>query len=232
MSIHDGHRKRLKERFLKEGLDGFDDLYVLELLLFYCVPRSDTNEMAHHLLERFGSLAGVLDATPKELESVPKVGKGIAAYIALLKPVWRRYEMQKANNEMPMQTIAQCGDYIRPYFINMTNEMVYLLCLDAKGKALCCKLVGEGSVNSASISIRKIVETALDANASSVVLAHNHPSGLAIPSAEDIQTTQRLAAALHAMDITLVDHLVFADGDYVSIAASGNYSPYRHHEYI
>lgn len=222
----------MKDRFLKEGLDGFDDLHVIELLLFYCIPRKDTNLVAHYLLERFGSLAGLLDATPKELESVPEVGKNIAAYLALLKPVWRRYEVQKANNEMPMQTIAECGDHMRPYFINRTNETVYLLCLDAKGKALCCKMVGEGSVNSASISIRKIVETALNANASSVVLAHNHPSGLAIPSPEDVQTTKRLGKALHAVEITLVDHLVFADGDYVSIGSSGNYSPYQNQDYL
>ena len=98
---------------------------------------------------------------------------------------------------------------------------MFLLCLDAKCKVLCCKEVGQGSVNSASISVRKVVETALAANATTVVLAHNHPSGVALPSEEDILTTRRIAAALNAVEVHLADHVVVADGDYVSIAQSG-----------
>ena len=225
MSIHEGHRKRLKERFRKEGLDGFDDLYVLELLLFYCVPRKDTNLIAHRLLDRFGSLAGVLDANPRELESVEDVGQSICGYISLLKSVWRRYEIQQASTDIPLRNIRQCGEYIKPYFLNRNVETVFLLCLDAKCKAIDCLMVGEGSVNSASISVRKIVEMALAANATSVVLAHNHPSGLAIPSAEDIQTTRRVGRALAAVEIVLADHLIFADGEFVSLVQSGKYNP-------
>jgi len=224
MSIHEGHRQRLKERFRKEGLDHFDDLYVLELLLFYCMPRRDTNPIAHDLKAKFGSLAGVLDATPKELQSVPNVGPSVVEFFTLLKSVWRKYSVQKADLDIPLQTITQCGEYIKPHFIDRSQETVILLCLDAKCKAISCTVVGEGSVNSASISVRKIVETALNANASSVILAHNHPSGLAIPSVEDVQTTLRLGKALHAVEITLVDHLVFADEEFVSIAQSGGYS--------
>ena len=224
MSIHDGHRKRLKERYRSEGLDGFDDLYVLELLLFYCVPRKDTNLIAHKLLERFKTLAGVFNASSNELLDVEDVGESITAYFSLLKDVWRRYEVQQAKTALPLRSIRQCGDYIRPNFLNRSVETVYLLCLDAKCKAIGCLLVGEGSVNSASISIRKIVEMALNANATSVVLAHNHPSGLALPSAEDIQTTLRVGRALAAVEIVLADHLIFADGEYVSLVQSGKYS--------
>lgn len=230
MSIHDGHRKRLKDRFRKEGLDSFDDLYVLELLLFYCFPRKDTNLIAHRLLDRFGSLAGVLDASPKELESIEDVGESTTMFLSLLKAVWRRYEVEQAAGQVPLRTISQCGAYIRPHFIGRTNESIFLLCLDAKCKAICCRLVGEGSINSASVSIRKIVETALNSNATSVILAHNHPSGLAIPSPEDIQTTQRLAVALAAVEIILADHLVFADEEFVSMVQSGKYSPDRSRE--
>ena len=108
-----------------------------------------------------------------------------------------------------------------PRFFGRTRETVFLLCLDAKCKVLCCKEIGEGSVNTASISVRKVVETALAANATTVVLAHNHPSGIAVPSNEDIQTTQRIAAALSAVEIHLADHIVVADGDYVSMVQSG-----------
>ena len=224
MSIHEGHRQRLKSRFRKEGLDGFEDLYILELLLYYCVPRKDTNPIAHRLLDRFGSLSGVLDANPRELETVEEVGPNISGFLSLLKGVWRRYEIQRADTESPLCTIQQCGEHIKPYFLNRSNETVFLLCLDAKCKAIACLMVGEGSVNSASISVRKIVEMALNTNATSVILAHNHPSGLAIPSAEDIQTTRRLGRALAAVEIVLADHLIFADGEYVSLVQSGRYS--------
>ena len=115
-----------------------------------------------------------------------------------------------------------------PRFFGRKVETVFLLCLDAKCKVLCCKEVGEGSVNSAGISIRRIVETALGANATSVVLAHNHPSGMALPSAEDIQTTRRVAAALNTVDILLADHIVVADDDFVSMVQSG----YRFDDYL
>lgn len=227
MSIHDGHRKRLKDRFVKEGLDNFNDLYVLELLLFYCVARKDTNLIAHRLLDKFKTLSGVLDATPQELQSVEDVGPGIVTFLSLIKSIWRRYEIQHASGHVPLRTIEQCGRYIRPNFIGRSHELVFLLCMDAKCKALCCRMVGEGSVNSASISTRKIVETALSCNASSVILAHNHPSGLALPSAEDIQTTKRMAVALAAVDVVLADHLIFADGEFVSLVQSGKYFPDR-----
>lgn len=225
MSMHDGHRQRLKQRFLQEGLDHFDDKHALELLLFYCVPRMDTNPLAFQLLEHFKSFDAVLDASPKELMEVPGVGENIATYLSLLKSAWRFYETKKIDAEdKPLTTMDECAKYIGPRFLNRTLETVYLLCLDAKCKPLCCKMIGEGSVNSASISIRKIVETAINANATTVILAHNHPSGLAVPSGEDVQTTQRLERALKAVEIILADHLVFADGDYVSIINSRGYS--------
>lgn len=224
MSIHDGHRQRLKERFRREGLDNFDELHVLELLLFYCVPRKDTNPIAHALLKRFGSFDAVLDASPRELMNVPDVGESIAGFLSLLKSAWRYYEVKSGEHDMSLTTVEQCGKYLLPYFVNRNVETVFLLCLDAKCKVLTCRKVGEGSVNSANVSVRKIVETALNANATSVVLAHNHPSGAAIPSLEDIQTTQRLGKALAAVEIILVDHLVVADGDFVSIVQSGGYS--------
>ena len=221
MSIHDGHRQRLRERFLREGLDNFDELQVLELLLFYCVPRQDTNPMAHALLERFGSLAQVLEADPAELRKVPGIGDNAATFLALVMSASRYYQVNKASSAVILPTIEQCGKYLLHRFHGRRNETVFLLCLDAKCKVLCCKEVGEGSVNAASISIREVVQTALSCNATSVVLAHNHPSGVALPSQEDIATTRRIYAALNAVEVHLVDHIVVADGDYVSMVQSG-----------
>lgn len=223
MSIHDGHRQRLKDRFLKEGLDNFEPHQVLELLLFYCIPRRDTNLIAHALLERFGSVAQVLEAPVSELKKVPGMGEGAAGFISLVNDLGRYYQVSRTHRPRILTTVEQCGKFLVPRFYNRRNETVMLLCLDAKCKVLCCKEVGEGSVNSAAIPVRRVVEMALAANATSVVLAHNHPSGLALPSEEDVCTTRRVGMALSAVEIQLVDHIVVADDDFVSMAQSGLY---------
>ena len=220
-SIHKGHRERLKQRFLEEGLDNFTDIQVLELLLFFAIPVKDTNPLAHALLDHFGSLSQVLEADVEELKKVPGIKDHAATLLALVTQLCRYYQVSSAQQNQVLTTLEDCGRYLVPRFFGRTKETVFLLCLDAKCKVLCCKEIGEGSVNSASISARKVVETALAANATTVVLAHNHPSGIAVPSNEDIQTTQRIAAALYAVEIHLADHIVVAEGDYVSMVQSG-----------
>lgn len=224
MSIHNGHRQRMKARFLEEGLDHFDEVQVLELLLFYCIPRQDTNPLAHALLEHFGSFSAVMEATPEELQKVPGIGEGAATFLPLVMQAGRYYLTSLQQRVTILSSVEKCGNYLAPFFYGRKNETVFLLCLDAKCKVLCCREVGEGSVNSAAVPIRRIVQMALGANATSVVLAHNHPSGLALPSADDIQTTRNLAAALKAVEITLADHIVVADNDFVSMFQSGFYT--------
>ena len=221
MPIHDGHRQRLKDRFQKEGLDGFTEVQALELLLFYALPRQDTNPIAHRLLERFGSFSNVLDASVERLTEVEGVGEHAAIFLQAVQALSRYYDLSKVRQEHCLQTIADCGRYLIPYFKNRRNETVFLLSLDAKLKVLECREVGEGSINYASVPVRRVVEMALEAGATSVVLAHNHPSGIAVPSLDDLQTTRRVAKALSAVEIVLVDHLVVADDDYVSMIQTG-----------
>ena len=220
-SLHGGHRDRMKKRFLHQGLDGFTDIQALELLLFYSIPRQDTNTIAHRLLQHFGSLSQVLEAPAEELMQVGGIKEHSAVLLNLINQMGRFYLVDKAQRERVLPTIEDCARYLQPYFYGRMRETVFLLCLDAKCKALCCKEVGEGSINSAGISVRRIVETALREGATTVVLAHNHPSGIAIPSPEDIQTTRRVAAALQSVEIHLADHIVVADDDYVSMVQSG-----------
>ena len=222
MPIHDGHRERMKKRFLEEGLDGFTQIQALELLLFYCIPQKDTNPLAHALLDRFGSLSQVLEAPVEELRKVPGVGAHTAIFLHLITEAGRFYLVNRSSQESILPSLESCAEFMLPFFFGRKVETVFLLCLDAKCKVLCCKEIGEGSVNAAGISVRRVVETALNAGASTVVLAHNHPSGLALPSAEDIQTTRRVALALSAVEIHLADHIVVADGDYVSMVQSGH----------
>ena len=226
MSLHSGHRQRVRERFLADGLDGFSEHQVLEMLLFYCCPRKDTNELAHRLIGEFGSLVRVLEAPVKELEKVPGIGESASIFVSFTASFSRYYMVCKAKEQGDiLHTVDECGRYLQPYFLGRTNEVVYILCMDAKCKVLTCKLVGEGSVNSANIPIRRVVEIALNSNATTVVLAHNHPSGLALPSHDDIETTLRLARAMDAVEITLADHIVVADSDFVSMVQSGYYRP-------
>lgn len=220
MSIHDGHRERVKNRFRKEGLDNFDEIHVLELALFYCVARKDTNPLAHALLDHFGSLTQVMEAPVEELVKVPGIGENTATFISLLREVSRYYQTRKSTESKPLTNIKECAKYLIPHFFGRRDETVFLLCLDAKCNVLCCRKVGEGSVNSASVPIRRIVEMALAVNATSVVLAHNHPSGIAQPSGEDVATTGRLFIALDAVGVELTDHLVIAGDHYESVRQS------------
>lgn len=226
-SIHTGHRQRLKERFRQEGLDSFDELHVLELLLFYAIPQGDTNPLAHELLRRFGSLTGVLEAKREELEQVKGLGEHSVTLLRLVTELSRYYAVQRMSMERVLPTLEKCGEYLVPFFIGQREETVYLLCLDGKCKVLACRKLGQGGVNSVGVPIRRVVETALNTNASSVILAHNHPSGLALPTTEDVQVTKKVATALDLVGVRLADHVIVADQDFVSLTDSGLYNPER-----
>ena len=221
MGIHDGHREKTRQQFLQHGLDAFADHEVLELLLFYAIPRKDTNPIAHALMDRFGSLDAVLAAPVEELCRVKGVGESAAALLKLTPQVYRRSRMAAAERERVLNSSQRAGDYLLELFTGETAEVLYELCLDRKGKLLACRRVGEGGVSSINVDLRKIVENALLTGASGVILSHNHPSGIALPSADDCAATARVKEALGTVGLVLVDHIVVADGDYVSMADSG-----------
>lgn len=225
MSVHEGHRQRVRQRYLDEGLDGFKEHEALEMLLFYCLARKDTNDLAHRLLDEFGSLSAVMCATPAQLSAVSGIGESAAMFISFINDFNRFVQMRKVEEECKaLKTLDECGAYLYPKFLGRRNEVVYMLCLDSKCKVLSCKMLGEGSVNSAAVPIRRIVEHALNMNASIVVLAHNHPSGVALPSSDDIQTTRVLANALQAVDVFLADHIIYSDDEFISLCISGYFA--------
>lgn len=221
MGQHDGHRQRLRQRFLELGPDALQDSEILELLLFYALPRCDTRPIAEALLQHFGTIAAVLDAPRQELKTVGGIGDAAAALLYLINPLARRYLLSRSVKGVVLVTSQACGEYLLPFFFGAKEELVYALCLDARCQALGVRLVQRGSLNSASFSIRSVVEAAISLEAVSVVLAHNHTSGVALPSQADVEATHRLAAALEPLEILLADHIVVADGDFVSMADSG-----------
>lgn len=220
MGLHDGHRQRLIQRFLEEDLDSFEPHNVLELLLFYAIPRKDTNELAHVLMNTFGSLKGVLDAPYEELLKVSGIGPNAAALLKLVPSLTRTY-YSSDERSIILDTSEKSGEYFLPYFIGQTEEVVRLACLDAGGKVISNQLLHRGSVNAAEVNIRKIVNHALRNNAVGVILAHNHPGGLPLPSEEDVLTTKSLREALMPMGILLMDHIIVAGQEFVSMARSG-----------
>ena len=221
MGIHDGHREKMRQRFLKSGLDAFADHEALELLLYYAIPRKDTNPIAHALMERYGSLSAVLTAPVEDLKKVEGVGESAAILLKLAPQLYRKARLSDAEQETVLSSVERVGAYLLERFAGGKNEVVYQLCLDRTGKLLACKKLGEGGVASADLDIRRLVENALLTGASSVVLAHNHPSGVALPSRDDYAATDRAKTALAVVGVALTDHIIVADGDFVSMADSG-----------
>ena len=221
MGIHDGHREKMRQRFLKGGLEPFADHEALELLLYYAIPRRDTNPIAHALMERYGSLRAVLSAPVEDLQKVEGIGESAAILLKLVPQLYSKARLAEAAQETVLNSADRAGAYLLERFADEKNEVIYLLCLDRKGRLIACKRLGEGGVTNAELSVRKVVENAILTSASAVILAHNHPSGIALPSKEDVELTLRLREALEIMDLTLLDHIIVADDDFVSLRDSG-----------
>ncbi|NLW78431.1 MAG: DNA repair protein RadC [Ruminococcaceae bacterium] len=222
MGVHDGHRDRLRDRFLKYGLSSFEEHNALELLLFYAIPRSDTNELAHRLIDQFGSFSAVMDAPLEELMQVKGMGYKSAVLIKTVPEMGAYYLDNKTRPGIILDSTEAAGKFFIPKFVGKVREEVYLAALDDKRKVLrCVRLSEEGIVNAVRITIKRIVTEAVNANATSVVMAHNHPGGVALPSISDKQITYQAYQALHYISVQLIDHIIVADDDFVSMADSG-----------
>lgn len=221
VSIHEGHRQRVKSEFLARGLEGMSDHRALELLLFYAIPRGDVNPLAHELINYFGDLAGVFNATYDQLLEVKGVGENLATLIKLLPALAGRYLERRTEIDGQLLTSWQFRELLMPLFFGARNEMAWLVCMDGKNKLITYRKLGEGIADQVAIVTRKVMETALSCNATKVALAHNHVSGVAMPSASDLHTTQELRKVLKQVSIELVDHFIIADDDMVSMRDSG-----------
>lgn len=220
-NIHRGHREKMRQRFVKSGLEGFADHEALELLLYYAIPRQDTNPIAHRLMERYGSLFAVLAAPIEDLKKVEGIGESAAILLLAAGQIGRKARLSDTDLSRPLTNVEAAGAYLLERFAGELHEVLFQLCLDRKGKLLACKRLTDGGAASAVLDIRKVVENAILTSASTVILAHNHPSGIALPSDEDCAATTRARRALDTIGVTLADHIIVADGDFVSMAQSG-----------
>ena len=206
--VHEGHRQRMKERFLASGLDGFSDHEVFELILFYAIPRRDVNELSHRLVETFGSYRGVFDAEFEDLCAVEGIGENAATLIKLMAESFRRYAFDDGEQPFLYDTLKKVGDYAVKLYIGVSVEKMYAMLFDSKMKLLDTVMLAEGDVSSVRVSTRMICEKALKKKAAAIILTHNHPSGLPYPSEEDRRYSTYLRDILMNFDITLIDHII------------------------
>lgn len=210
---------KLIRRFLIRNPDGLTDKEVLYLLLR--LTSDDAQTLTDRLMEVYPTIAHLIEASTEDLNAIEGMDEDSVLLLRLVPELHRRYFLSRSHVETRLKDSHDFGTFLLPYFYGARDEMVYLLMLDAAGRVLNCRLIGHGSVNSANVPFRKLVQEALTANASAVVLAHNHPSGIALPSQEDYEITLRLRETLDAVDVLLIDHIVVADDDFVSMRDSG-----------
>ncbi len=215
--MHTGHRERLKKKFLKYGLDGFEPHEALELLLFWAIPRKDTNELAHKLINKFGSITAVFDAPIKILKEIEGIGENSAIFLKLMPEIARIYQEDKHMINKKVPSLEDCYNKLVSEFTGRTEETVAIMLFDSKGKIVYDGIINKGSVNAVEIYSRKIIELLSAYSATSIIIAHNHPSGIALPSREDIKSTDKLKIIFDNMNVSFIDHIIVADGDFVSM---------------
>ncbi len=221
-SLHEGHRDRVRNKFLANGgfPKGTPEHEMLELVLFYSIPRKDTNEIAHNLIKTFGSLSGVFKASAEELMSVKGISKNSAVLIKLIIELARQYNSDIKSVASTFSSTEEIGTYLLGRYAGVTEEVMTLLSLDGKGKIISYDEVLKGDISRVGVSTRKIIEILLRTKATSVIMVHNHPSGLALPSDADLSATATVKNALSHIGVTLLDHIIIAEGDFVSLAIS------------
>lgn len=222
--LHKEHRKRVRKEFLEHGFaDDVAAHKLLEMLLFFSIPRKDTNEIAHLLLKEFGSISGVFEAETTDLLKVDGIGENSAALIKIILPLLRRYQSEKVSNKHKYTNMDEiCNFLIKKYF-GYKSEVFMVTCFNNDGYMISCDKIGEGDMSSVGVSIREIVQVVLKRNAACVVISHNHTSGNALPSEADVEMTKSIKVTLQQMGVKLLDHIIVVTDDCVSMAQSRKY---------
>ena len=218
--MHENHRQRMMERCQKNGFDSFADHEILEMLLYYSKTRCDTNETAHLLLERFGRIDNVFEATTDELTEIDGIGPHSAVLMQLIRESARRYTQAVLQVRKRYSHISQVAEYAHGCFVGADTEQLYLFLFNNGMEMIDSTLLTTGTVNNVELPIRKIAEKALFKRASCAILAHNHPHGVAIASEADIQLTSRAAEMMEELGMPLLEHLIFAENRYACIMKS------------
>lgn len=222
---HEGHRKRLRRELLEQDFaDSIEAHKILELLLFYGIPRKDTNEIAHELINKFGSFHAVFEADISDLLQVKGMTENAATLIKLLLPISRRYHTDKYKSRYKFSTFNDVGDFLKEMHSGYREEVFMVTTMKNNGEKIACDIISKGDMSSVALSVKAIVQVVLKHNAPCVVISHNHTSKNALPSKPDIEMTQNLKYMLEQLGVKLLDHIIVAGDDYVSMAQSSQYS--------
>lgn len=220
-NIHAGHRERMKKQAMESGISDFSPHQMLELLLFYTIPQKDTNELAHHLINTFGSLSGVFDAPYEALLEIKGIKEHTASLIKLIPQILREYQIDKFDESRSMKNISDFGDFFTSLFIGITYEATFAVAVDYQMRIRGTKMIAKGDISTTSVPIKSLLDLALKNNSDLLIIAHNHPGGKPDPSVKDITSTQNIAKALKGVGIHLLDHFIVSGSQYVSMQSSG-----------
>lgn len=218
---HLGHRERMRQRFRQNGLKGFAPHEVLELLLFYAIPQRDVNPLAHRLVEHFGSLHGVMNASVEELMQVEGVGECAATLLNLVSQTGKELEASRDHQRTAIKTRADAEAHCFHLLYGLQQEKMYLVCMNGQSVLQGDVLIASGSIGEVTTYPRLVAEAALRYNAHMVILCHNHPGGSLVPSQSDVDLTERLAKVLNGIEVRLVDHIIVAGDRSISMSAYG-----------
>ena len=210
----EGHRQRLRDRFLDRGLDGFSDTEVLELLLTFGTPRSDCKEAARQALAEFGSFAAVFEASIPALQKIPGIGPKNSFAIHFVQGVARRYLKERLQGKRYLHSSAEVRDYLLHSMRGLKKEVFTVIYLDSSHAIIDSEIIAEGTINVNTVYPRELMSRALEQNAAALIVAHNHPSGSLDPSPQDRHLTRTLCLLCSLMQIQLLDHLIIGDGSY------------------
>lgn len=205
---NEGHRHRLRERMMKDGLQGFQDHEILELLLFQFLPRKDTNKMAHELLNKFGSFANVLDASPKQLMLVDGISEVTACNISMLKEVWQRYKKSVAESFV-LNGLSSIIQYSKLITADYYHEKLVVVYVDNSTRFIMREEYTSNDTQQVVVTVKDIAMSAMRANAAGVILFHCHVKGICTPSKEDFAFTEKLYFALASLNVMLLEHIIF-----------------------
>lgn len=222
-TLHEKHRERLKEKFLEFGLDGLEDHELVELLLFYSIPRQNTNEIAHKLINEYGRLSDILEADTKNIMEIKGISKHSAVLFKLILACVNKYMNEQNDIVNAMLTPRNIDKYIKNLFYGHTNEVAYALLLDKDCIVKKVKKLSSGTVNAAPLYPREVVKLAVNERYPYMILAHNHPNGNEMPSQNDFKITKTIELALNFVEVRLVDHVIVSGEKVISLAKNFNF---------
>lgn len=219
--VHKGHRERLRNKFKENGFDGFSPHEIIEMLLYYSIPRKDTNELAHDIIDEYKTLANVFDASPEELMKIKGVSEVTATLLSMVPSLSKAYETSKWNRRVHLPDVESLGRYAVAMLKNEVYENFALICLDSNRRVKSSGIIVEGTIDKTEAYPRIVVYEALKQNATSVVFAHNHPDGTLAPSLADKQATDVLVKILGSIGIKVLDHIIVSGNRYFSMQEMG-----------